>query len=751
MKATREAAQVGRRVSSGIFERILPIAAHAAAGFLLAQGRVFGTATPFGVGVAAAFGANGIEGLAAGIGAAAGALAAWRLEDGLKYFAACVLALVAAKAFGGTELARRRFFAAGVAAASLAVVGFVFVAAEGFGLTQTAGYIAETALAALAALVLPYAVSSPRGEVSMREKNLRAAAKLIAAALVLLSLSSVPVLAGVTVGRTAAALLVLAAASGGGMGVGAAAGVAFGVVFDAGGGEGFYTLMLGAAGLVAGVMSGGTRLLSTAAFVLTASACALIDGDRFSALYETFVAATAFVIIPEGRLRFTDFLMPEESGSTALAERRRVRERTRALGEVLADASSALRALRPSQLARDKVYLRASARVCKGCALRALCWERERDTTLEHMKQSLERVSVKGSADTDDLPPAFRSRCMRAESFAEALGEEYRVHQLERRRAADGERRRELAAARYASSAAMLGEVAAEFASGLEWLGAEQVAARRALAAAGVSADVTAWRYPSGRLCVEVAAERLNADALKSLERALTCEFCAPRRSGEGSLLLLERGRLEARIGAATIRRRGSLANGDSGTYFETEDGRFFCVLSDGMGSGEDAAAESARTVRTAEKLLTAGVSPARTAEQVSALAAERESACFATLDILALDTLTGRAEITKLAAAASYVRSGGRVMRIAPDGGSPVGISSKASTTSLRAGAFECILLTTDGVNPELDERWIEDALERADVEDGDPSALARAIAEDAARRSGEADDITVVAVFLN
>ena len=746
MKTTREAVK-GRRAGAGITKKLLSPALYAAAGFLLAQGKVFGSVTPFGAAFTAAFGARRVDGVAAGLGAALGALAAWRLDDGLKYAAACLLALVTVKAFAGTSLARTRFFGAAAAAGSLAVVGFVFIAAESFPTAATAAYFAEIALAALAAVVFPYAVSGPRGEVTTREKNLRAASKLIAAALVLLSLSSVPVLAGVTVGRTAAAMLVLAASGGGGMGAGAAAGVAFGLVFDAGGGGGFYTLTLGAAGLVAGVMSGGPRLLTAAAFSFTAAACALIDGTRFSALYEAFVAATAFVMIPEGRLRFFDFLMPEESGSTAAAERRRARERTLALGEVMSDAAGMLSAPRTPALTRDKAYLRTSARVCGGCALRAVCWEREREATVESMRLALDRVRAKGRAETEDLPQAFRARCSRAEKFAAVLGEEYRVYQLERRRQTESDRRRTAAAARYATASAMLSETSRGLAEGLEWLGKDQTAARRALSSAGVTADVTVWRYPNGRRCVEVASERVSAEAVKALSTALGCGFCEPRPSGDGTTLLLEQG-MKLRVGAATARRSGSLANGDSGTYFETEEGDFYAVLSDGMGSGEAASAESMRTVRTAEKLLRAGISPTRAAEQAAAVSAERGEETFATVDILRVDTSAGRAEITKLGASASFVLAAGRAVRIPADGGSPLEASPRPKTVSLRPGSFECILLATDGALPPPGERWVEEMMERSGT-DGDPSALARAVTEEAARRTGGADDVTVVAVF--
>ena len=42
------------------------------------------------------------------------------------------------------------------------------------------------------------------------------------------------------------------------------------------------------------------------------------------------------------------------------------------------------------------------------------------------------------------------------------------------------------------------------------------------------------------------------------------------------------------RIGVASRKRRDSAMSGDTGTYFKTEDGVVYVILSDGMGSGRE-------------------------------------------------------------------------------------------------------------------------------------------------------------------
>ncbi len=734
-----------RRLDRQMVGRGIRCALRFAAGFVLSQGRVFGEATPFGVAFIAASGEDGAEGLCGAAGAAIGTLVAWRLGDGFKYLAACILALVAAKAFAGTMLAGTRFFGSAVAAGSLAVVGFVFVASDGFRMNATLVYICEVALAAGCALIIPLALDGKKGEQTPRERGLRAASRLLFTALLLLGLSGVPFFAGMAVGRIAATVLVLSAAASGGMGTGAATGVALGAVFDIGGGGGFYATCYGAAGLLAGIAGGGSRLYAAIAYVLAAAVTALADGAHFSALYETFVASVLFVLIPADKLGIVDFLAPEETGSTVAVERRELAARHRAVGELLSETARSLVPNMPSPPSPDRTIVRTAARVCRGCALRAVCWEREREETFAQLRSSSGKISARGGVEEEDLAPTFRARCLRLDEFRAALGEEYRVSQMERRRQAEDIRRRRGVAARMSDAAGYFADTADEVAQGLDFDGETQRLARRALRSENCAAELSAYRLPNGRRCVEVFTARLSSGVRDAVGRALGCELCEGRATEDGHILLYERGRFDVTAAAATRRKRGSAKNGDCGSYFAVPRGRFACALADGMGSGEEAADESMQAVRTAESLLSAGFDAAHAAEAVMDLAAERESASFSTLDLLVVDDWTAKGELVKLGAAPTYVRVDGRVVKA--NGAESCAIDdARPKRVLINLADCDRVVLVTDGVADEED-GWLRELIARSD---GSAEELARAIVADAARRTGETDDMTAVVFAL-
>lgn len=736
-----------RRLDRRVFGRGIKCALRFAAGFVLSQGKVFGETTPFGVGFVAATGEDGAEGLCGAAGAAVGAIVAWRLGDGFKYLAACILALVAAKAFSGTMLAGTRFFGSAVAAGSLAVVGFVFVASDGFRMTATLAYICEVALAAGSALMIPAALDRGKGELSPRERSLRAASRLIFTALLLLGLSSVPFFAGMTVGRTAATVLVLSAAASGGMGTGAATGVALGAVFDIGGGGGFYAMCYGAAGLLAGIAGGGSRLYAAIAYVLATAVAALADGAHFSAMYETFVASVLFVLIPADKLGIVDFLAPEETGSTVAVERRELAARHRAVGELLSETAKSLVPNIPAPPSPDRAIVRTVARVCRGCALRAVCWEREREETFAQLRSSSGKISARGGVEEEDLAPTFRARCLRLDEFRAAMGEEYRVAQLERRKQSEDVRRRNGVAARMSDAARYFADAAEETARGLEFDGETQRLARRALRSENCAAELSAYRLPNGRRCVEVYAQRVASGVSDAVGRSLGCEMCVGESTEDGHVLLYERGKFDLTAAAATRRKRGSVKNGDCGSYFKVPHGKFACALADGMGSGEEAADESTAAVRAAENLLRAGFDAEHAAEAVLDIAAERGSAAFSTLDLLVVDDWTAKGELVKLGAAATYVRVDGKVVKAS--GAESCAIDgARPKCVTINLADCDRVVMVTDGVADAEEDGWLRELIARSD---GDAEELARSIVANAARRTDEADDMTAVVLALD
>ena len=94
------------------------------------------------------------------------------------------------------------------------------------------------------------------------------------------------------------------------------------------------------------------------------------------------------------------------------------------------------------------------------------------------------------------------------------------------------------------------------------------------------------------------------------------------------------------------MKKEGEPVSGDRGTYFKTEQGVLCVLLSDGMGSGEQAAKESISAVRILERFLRSGVEPATAMKILNSvmLLKSSESWGYAAIDLMCIDLFTGQA-----------------------------------------------------------------------------------------------------------
>ena len=102
---------------------------------------------------------------------------------------------------------------------------------------------------------------------------------------------------------------------------------------------------------------------------------------------------------------------------------------------------------------------------------------------------------------------------------------------------------------------------------------------------------------------------------------------------------------------------------GDAAAFLETEGGHALLALSDGMGTGEEAAQESRMAIELLEQFTEAGFCRELAVKMInSALLLRRGEETYATLDICDIDLFDGRGEFVKLGAAASYLWRHGRI-----------------------------------------------------------------------------------------
>lgn len=206
------------------------------------------------------------------------------------------------------------------------------------------------------------------------------------------------------------------------------------------------------------------------------------------------------------------------------------------------------------------------------------------------------------------------------------------------------------------------------------------------------------------------------------------------------------------RLGSSLRPKAGENVSGDCAAGFETESGELCLLLSDGMGSGEEARRESALAARLLERFLRSGIDalPAlRTLNGAMNLRAET-SGGFATVDLLTLRLRDGEAVLYKYGAAPSYIKRDERVYRVScaglPAGLAEEGAAPESTRLRLEGGSF--FVMITDGVADSADDGWLQDLL--ADWQGDDPRQLAAAILADSAERRGSDDDAGVLALYL-
>ena len=221
-------------------------------------------------------------------------------------------------------------------------------------------------------------------------------------------------------------------------------------------------------------------------------------------------------------------------------------------------------------------------------------------------------------------------------------------------------------------------------------------------------------------------------DACEAVEAHAVCET-AEKASVRG------RARIRVRIGYAAAAAQG--VSGDQAVSCELPDGRFALILSDGMGKGAQAAAESRRLVRRLRGNLKKGMSPARAIKEVNRFMIRPDS--FATMDLALLDREMGQAKFYKMGAAIGIIPTLKLTHRSAP----------------LALG--DIIVMVSDGIteaDKEDDEaRWLQEILRqirtgRESAETIVPRRLARKILEEAQQRCGcrEHDDLTVLVALV-
>ena len=168
------------------------------------------------------------------------------------------------------------------------------------------------------------------------------------------------------------------------------------------------------------------------------------------------------------------------------------------------------------------------------------------------------------------------------------------------------------------------------------------------------------------------------------------------------------------------------------------------------MGSGDEAAKDSAQVVAILEKFLRSGADGAAAMKVLNSalLLRSGEDWGFATVDLMCIDLFSGETCFYKYGAAPSYVRSGRTVRRIKGEtlaAGLSLGGGNAPDVVRMKLQPGSTAIIASDGVIADGEDEWVKNILLRGG---DDMKSLAKSTLREAEQLYGSGDDMTVVTV---
>ena len=500
------------------------------------------------------------------------------------------------------------------------------------------------------------------------------------------------------------------------------------------------------AGLFVCMQTGGFSAMTANLPEAAAASCAVLAAEYFGAvkrintLFDNKVRS--FVSSYSQTFSYADMLEQKEADTKKLADA------FKSISELTADISASER--RPDKKELCACFEEVFDEVCFGCKNRYDCFPVHGRAERQEIMSIASKTDGKRSLDKTDLPENVKNICKSADVIPVKLNiklSEYikklsgcdkagvvssdceMIYKILNAKRTDSMKiKRDEAAEKTLSSLPYYREL---------FRGDITVYGERIKYITAAGADIRR---------VKQSAQELKTSA----EKALGIKLSEPEVTVSDGLAVLRLSGaplLQAEVCTADKPKLDQIVNGDTSFYTEC-DGRLFCTVCDGMGSGKDAATASRLTGIVIGRLLYAGCDRSVTLQALNQIIRQRRAECFSTVDMLEADLMSGEASFYKCGASPSFILRKGKVYRIASHT-PPVGIMKElcAERVEFRLMNGDVVVMVSDGITDSSEDApWICGVL--GELENTDPALICDTLTEEAEKRYGNRDDMTVLAV---
>lgn len=573
-------------------------------------------------------------------------------------------------------------------------------------------------------------------------------------------------------------LLVMVLAVSGGAGFGSSAGVAVGLVIGLAEGNAVTTIAFYAlAGAVAGVLRSFGKYAVILGFIF-GSVVGVIYFDHalelLRVLAETAAAALVVAAVPARKLVFWEDQIARESGAAAaeqvVAPALDKLNQLAGMFNDLADTIGHISVGAKEKIREDETnYLLSTVgkQVCGECQRRSECWEKDFYKTYQAMLDTFAMAEA-GSLTLRTMTKPLKDNCHKKAELIETINlvaERNRVNHYWQKRLSET---RQMVTEQMRATGLILTNLGQEMRKDprSDKETEKKLEDKCAVVGCGLKSvqisgdestktvDIRKSPCNGTRECVNTVLPIAASLVREKMTLDARCGNAVRNKSCHLSLQVAKRYTVET--GIAYIAKEQGVC-GDTCSVAPLNRGKVSLMLSDGMGSGKQAANESAMAVRFLERLLAAGFDvdvAVKTVNSMLMLRTPDES--FATVDMCIIDTYSGETEFLKIGSAPTFIKRVREVTTVT-SASLPIGILHQIEIEPIRVSLVggDIIVMVSDGIADVLPrgvekENWVANVLRRtAAVNPQDIADLILAQAKELAGVNVR-DDMTVLAARL-
>lgn len=778
----------------GILAKILEAGGWLLASLLIARAGIGYMVLPFGVALCAALPSK-LPGIAALIGVLLGFATVPSEGVGLRFIACAVITAGVQKALCMMEMEEEmRWLAPATAGAVCIATGIASFIGAGVTGIQVLLLVCEGILATGFALFAEIAQQITSWKELQSEEIRKKIAAAFCGFVLLMGIATIQP-GGFSIGRFIASLILLIAAERGtlsGLIVGSVAAVA--VALPTPESAWFMPIAFAVAGLLAGKIARFGRFASAIALFGVAGGASLLCGGKnaLTMLIELSLAILVFFFLPgwkKNEMEENELELEEDAPMILTMERKkkpieqeisvfslpseegiRLANNLNRLSVTLKSLAGDIEKRQAPVTCREAALSlqTAAGQICKRCGLSGFCWKAGEGPAAEVFAGLAPVLTEKGKLCLTDLPEVFGGKCAKRDELVKAVNHEYEKRNHSVAEKSEEAFSRAMLQQQYRTmSAAMEGLADSLNRQNEEYPKLENRIWEKMLDEEFPVEDVRVGQAEGGGLIIYLGiAKSLSVQDAEEIQKiceetASSCKegkrisFSHPlciKEKGKRIYTLTEQRLLNFSISRASATKEGESCSGDADRQFVTPDGRQIIVISDGMGSGEQARAESSFAVDTFERLTSCGTPRECALRMINTALLLRDSDCFATCDVCVMDPYSGEGEFLKAGAAPSFILREGKVYRIESStlpGGILMGAELERARCTLQEG--DVLIVISDGVLSSGEEDdWLHNLLLNYKEEQGELASLVLAQAAEKCEK-GHGDDMTCYAVKVS